>query len=66
MKRALALLGALSLVSAACGGDDSADTTITTTAPTTTAAQAPTGPAMSSAEVVFDAQTSDGSPPVIG
>ena len=55
MKRALALLGALSLVRAACGGNDSADTTITTTAPTTTAAQAPTGPAMSPAEVVFDA-----------
>ena len=55
MKRAFALLGALSLVTAACGGDDSADTTVTTT----TAAPAPTGPAMSPAEVVFDAQTSD-------
>ena len=65
MKRALALLGALSLVTAACGGDDSADTTVTTTAPTTTAAPAPTGPAMSPAEVVFDAQTSDGTSIVV-
>ena len=59
MKRVLVLIGTLSLVTAACGGDDSATTTVSPTAvaPMTTAS---TDPAVAPAEVVFEAQTSDG------
>ena len=69
MRRVFAVLGAISLVVVACGGDDSADTTTAATAATTTTAAptttAPTGPAMSPAEVVFDAQSSDGTSIVV-
>lgn len=66
MKRLIAFLGALSLVVAACGGDDAGETTTSTTGddPTT---EADTGdaPPMEPAEVVFEAQQSDGSVVVV-
>jgi predicted lipoprotein with Yx(FWY)xxD motif len=73
MKRTLVLVAVLALVSAACGGDDAADdtTTTTTTATTTTTTASTTtttavsGPAMAPAEVVFDAQESDGTSIVV-
>lgn len=63
MRTLIGLLVALGLVAAACGGTE--DTTTTTTVPETTTTAAPTGPAMSPAEVVFEAQTSDGTSIVV-
>ncbi len=64
MRTLIGLLVALGLVAAACGGTE--DTTTTTTVPeTTTTTAGPTGPAMSPAEVVFEAQTSDGTSIVV-
>ena len=64
MRTLIGLLVALGLVAAACGGTE--DTTTTTTVPeTTTTTAAPAGPAMSPAEVVFEAQTSDGTSIVV-
>ena len=60
MKRVLLLLGALSLVVAACGTATSDTTSTTTTTEAATAA-----PASSPAEVVFEAQESDGTSIVV-
>ncbi len=67
LKRLTLLLIPVALVAAACGDDDAATTTTelvtTTAAPTTTAAEA--APEMGPAEVVFEAQSSDGSSIVV-
>jgi plastocyanin len=67
LKRVMVLLIPIALVAAACGDDDAATTTTegvtTTEAPTTTAAEA--APAMGPTEVVFEAQSSDGSSIVV-
>jgi len=67
LKRVIVLLIPAVLLAAACGGEDAATTTTaaatTTAAPSTTVAGAP--PAMAPAEVVFEAQSSDGSSIVV-
>ena len=68
LRRAMVLLIPVALVAAACGDDDAATTTTeaaaaTTAAPTTTAAEE--GPAMGPAQVVFEAQSSDGASIVV-
>ncbi len=69
MRKMIGLLLALGLVAAACGSDDTqttattSATTAATEAPSTTAttqAEEMAGPEMSPAELVVDAQTSDG------
>ncbi|HDH03475.1 MAG TPA: hypothetical protein ENH15_04440, partial [Actinobacteria bacterium] len=69
MRKLIALLLALGLVAAACGGDDTqttatnSETTTATEAPSTTAtteAEAMAEPEMSPAELAVEAQTSDG------
>lgn len=67
MKRMTTAVLGLGLALAACSGGDAADTTTTEQRPTTTEAPATTqaGPAISPAEVVFEAQESDGSAIVV-
>lgn len=64
MKRAVAMALTLGLLLSACGGDEAADTTTTAEPTTTTTEAAPTtaeeGPAISPADIVFEAQESDG------
>lgn len=68
MKRITAAVLGLGLLLAACGGDDTAETTTTEEQSTTTEAPPATEPAppISPAEVVFEAQDSDGNSVVVG
>ena len=61
--RRLTYIALIALVIAACSSEGTEETTTTeeAQAPTTTQATEADGPAMAPAEVVFDAQTSDGS-----
>lgn len=70
MRRLVLLMTAvLALVVAACGGADTTETTTSEAAATTTTSVAPgttaAGPATSPAEIVFEAQESDGSSIVV-
>lgn len=67
MRRLLVLLIPFTLVAAACGDDDTATTTATTATTTTTIATTTTdaGPPVAPAEVVFEAQDSDGTTIVV-
>ncbi len=65
MRRVMVLLIPIALLAVACGYDGATTTSApaATTAPATTGAPSTTaaaGPAMASAEVVFEAQSSDG------
>lgn len=64
MRRIIPLAAAVLVIAAACG-DSAEDTTTTTEAETTTTAAAPETPAISPAEIVFEAQTSDGTSIVV-
>ena len=69
MRRSMAVGFALGLVLTACGGGEATETTVTTEATTTSADGASSttegGPAISPAEIVFEAQESDGSSIVV-
>lgn len=68
MRRMVPMIAVCALVAAACGGTDTGETT-TSQAPTTTTSAAPStteaGPATSPAEIVFEAQESDGTSIVV-
>jgi predicted lipoprotein with Yx(FWY)xxD motif len=68
MRRLVPMIAALALVVVACGGTDTTETTTSEAAATTTSAAPSTttaGLAISPAEVVFEAQESDGSSIVV-